>query len=690
MRAIGVYRTTTPPLGTAAVVLACLLDDGWLRHPWVTLGLVLAATAARRFHLPITKFTFVGVLGMVAVGGSILAGPAAAALAVALGVALADGVLLGRGALPAWINASREALALVSAYGWFAWVRGPMHTGGEGLLAEAPAIGVYVIVHFALSRTLQYLSLIVRNKLSAEEGSLILRYEVVGLGASSFVLAVMLAAVTSLEPMGVVVVAVMLGFAGLLLKRILEESIAAEELNTVLAMEAAVSADASLGSAVERLERMAHRLLEWKEMRLLRWDGREARVLYRTGRGICEPTEPAPRDGATLRAEALATGEVLLLPDANRDPRVERPLPGAASRAVAPLTFGDRLIGLLELDTPKRGAYGSKEGLLLKRVAQQMATTIHLMDLRAPLVATVERLTDEVARLTESARTLRGGGDAVVRAVGEIERGLVEESEQLRHGLEGMRALGDRTRAVASDATAAHAGTKDASVAAAENRSAVEGALQQLLDAKGFTAESASRVGTLAQTMREVTGFISVIRELAVQTNLLALNAAIEAARAGHEGRGFAVVADEVRALADESGQAADAAQRALQDFEAQMRQTAELMGRGERLVGDAEARSAGSREALGRIVEGTAEAAVHAARIASSAEDQRREVERMRERLTRLEGIVARNRSGLHSVSGAAAEQAEALRNLERATTALRDVVSGLAVLTQRVTRAG
>jgi methyl-accepting chemotaxis protein len=120
------------------------------------------------------------------------------------------------------------------------------------------------------------------------------------------------------------------------------------------------------------------------------------------------------------------------------------------------------------------------------------------------------------------------------------------------------------------------------------------------------------------------------------------------------------------------------------------MQQTAELMGRGERLVGDAEARSAGSREALERIVEGTAEAAVHAARIAASAEDQRREVERMRERLTRLESIVARNRSGLHSVSGSAGEQAEALRSLERATTALRDVVGGLAELTQRVTRVG
>lgn len=689
-RAIVVYRTTTPPLGTVAVAAACLLDPRWWQHPIWTIGLVLAATAARRFHLPVTKFTFVGVLGMVAVGGALLVGPAAAALAVALGVAIADGILLGRGALPAWINASREALALLAAYGWYAWARGPMSTGADGLLGDAPAIAVFVVIHFALARALQYLSLIVRDKLSAEERSLILRYEVIGLGASSLVLAAMLAAITSLEPAGVVLVAVMLGFAGLLLKRILEESIAAEELNTVLAMEAAVAADATVGSAIARLERMAHRLIEWKTLRVLRWDGAAAQVIYRTGDGYLAQPESAPRDGARLRAEAIASREVLLLPDANRDPRVERARGDAASRAVAPLTFGDRLIGLIELDTPKRGVYGAKEGVLLKRVAQQMATTLHLMDLRAPLVATVERLTREVATLTASARTLRTGGEGVVRAVGEIERGLHEETEQLAQGLASMRTLAERTRAVASDAGAAQEGTRQASTIAAENRTAVEGALQQLVNAKGFAAESAQRVTTLGATMREVTGFIAVIRELAVQTNLLALNAAIEAARAGHEGRGFAVVAEEVRALADESGRAADDAQRALSGFEEQMQQTAQLMGRGESLVGNAEARSTESREALGRIVEGAASAAQNAARIAGSAEEQRRDVERMRERLAHLEAIVGRNRAGLSSVSASVAGQAEALRSLERATTELRDVVGALAVLTQRVTRTG
>jgi methyl-accepting chemotaxis protein len=351
------------------------------------------------------------------------------------------------------------------------------------------------------------------------------------------------------------------------------------------------------------------------------------------------------------------------------------------------LRFGDRVMGVLELEHHKPNAYGPKEAMLVRRFANQLATTLHIHDLRNPLLDTVSRITRELETLTESARTLRGGGEAVARTAAGITRGISEEAEQVQSSLEMTQALLDATGRVVSDARDAAGASRSATDIAVTNREKIGTAIERLVEAKKFVGESAGQIDALAKSTRRITDFIAIISQIADQTNLLALNAAIEAARAGVEGRGFAVVAEEVRALAEESRRASDEAGEILLRFEAQMRSVAQQMSSGQALVSDVEHLSESSRGALEQIVQSTAQSAQSAHRIAVTSSEQQSEFTVLLDRVARVSEIAGRNRVGAEDVTSSAVDQAEALRGLEGAINGLREVVTSLNDLAHRIT---
>lgn len=679
------YTRALGLVGAVVLVAALSSDRRWVYEPTTLFVLALLTAALRASPVPLTKYSSVNLVGVVALTGALLAGAPVTLAAIYLGVYVADAIILRKTTEFAWINAGRETLALAGAYGLFA---GAMRLTGVSELGSdaAFAVAVFVVAYFVIGRALLYFTLLIRDKLLPDERALILRYEMVTAGAATSASCTTVIALATYG-WGAWPILVILTAAGYVLRRILEESIAAEEQNIIHAMEDVVTADVSLGEACALIERLAHRLVDWGDFRIWRLRSDVLHMFYRSGEGVVMETRAAGSDGAVLRNLALESGRPVVVLDALRDRRVENPRPEARSGVTTALRFGDRNVGLLELEHHKRATYGAKQIALVQRVANQLATTLHIHELRQPLLDAVARMGGQVETLSHSARTLRGGGESVARTVAEISRSIVEETDQLARSLEVTRVLHDATTGVVRDGSAAADASRRATDVATEHRGTIATAIERLVSAKGFVGESSAQIDRLAETAAEVTEFMSVIKEVAEQTDLLALNAAIEAARAGEEGRGFAVVADEIRKLAERSSRASARAADIILGFEEETRRISEQMERGRTIVGDAEGLSEAALRALDVILEATALSAQRARRIAQVSRDQEQECARLEDRVGRIAGISDRNRSGAEAVTASAKDQAAALAGLESATRELQHVAGYLGDLTKRIT---
>jgi methyl-accepting chemotaxis protein len=672
----------------AALLLAVLIHDPRWGARWPEILILAGLTVTLRLgQIPLTKYSALNFLAFAVIGGALLIGAPATAAGLYLGILVADALILRKTLEFAWINAGREVTCLVAAYGIFAATM--VQIGSRSLSADTVgAVALFAGVYFVFSRGLLYFTLLIRDKLLPDELSLILRYELIAFGAvGAGVCGVLIAISTFGWESWPILLMLMVG--GWVLKRVLVESIAAEEMNNIHAIEEVVTADVPLGDALGWIERLAHRLVDWTDLRVWRLTPTGPECMYKTGVGLLEPPEPATSDGTTLRRIALEGGKPVVVIDSLRDRRVENPRPEARSAVVVPLRFGDRNIGLLELEHHKRGTYGAKEVSLVQRFANHMATTLHIHELRAPLLDAVASVDGQVHTLNESARQLRGGGEGVARTIADISRGLALENQELERSLAATVSLYESTSSVARDGSAAADASRYATDIAGTHRGTIAAAIARLVDAKGFVGESTSRIDVLAETTQQVTAFIEVIREVAAQTDLLALNAAIEAARAGEKGRGFAVVADEVRKLAEQSADASSRAGEIIIGFESQMRRVAEQMARGRAIVSDAETLSESALGALDIIVRSTATSAEHAQRIARVSREQEQECARLRERVARIAGIATANHAGAESVAASARDQATALVELEGATRELRGVATYLGDLAHRITGA-
>jgi methyl-accepting chemotaxis protein len=670
-------------VGGGLFTLAALaVDRRWIAHPVATLILIGVVVVLRASPVRLSKYSYLTQTGVAALVGAASVGPSPVVLALWTGVFASDVLWLRKFPRAGFINAGREVLGFAAAFGYYATVMA--YVGHPELSLDLlPAAAILVSLYFFASRALFYFTLLVRDKLEYAEKVLILRWEIIAYLLTLIAAIVAVAALRALSPVGWVAVALAMGVLGMLTRQILEEAIGAEDLNKVHLMEVAIASNRTLQGSFDQIERLAYRLLDWGDFRIYRVSDGAATLAYRGTLGRPGRGEP-PAGAAPFRAEAIASNQVVVVKDVRNDPRVLAPMEGVGSLVVHPIRFGGDFLGTVEVDHPKRHAYGSKDLTALNTLGNQIATAIHIAELRRPLLGTVEQIGQQVTALARVTDSLRASALAMADASRGMRDGASELETFVAGGLEATDSLGAATRAMADQGAQAASASGTAAEVAAENRAVIGEAIDRLVGLNGFVSASADQVASLGAMTVRIKGFIGTIREIADLTNLIALNAAIEAARAGAEGRGFAVVADEVRDLAAQSLHAAGEARHLLEEIADQVSAVSGQMERGREAVAGVEELSADAARALDAIVGTTGEAGRHARAIASTAADQLRAVDGLTGQIRRVAASSARTMTETEALARRASDAASGQADLERAIRELGDVAADL----QRIAR--
>jgi methyl-accepting chemotaxis protein len=689
-RASTLYRVTSA-YGRALVLVGLpllagllVLTTGWRDTPLLTVALALATLLLRGFYIPLSKYSFLTQTSLVALAGGILAGPAPTAAGLAAGVFLCDWLWHRKTAGAAAVNVGREAIAFLAAYGLYA---AAVHlTGQRGApltIERLPAGATFVIGYFFVSRGLFYFSLLARNKLETAERLLIIRYEAISYALTVVAAITVVVTVSLLPVLAWLFVGAFLAAAGVMVRSILQEAITAEEQQKIHALQTVISSGVDLETAFARIELLAHRLVDWGDYRIYRQAPEQPVLAYRGRLGRPDRGEPLPGI-AVLRARALA-GRLVHIENCAREGGLGTVPAHLRSLVVAPLRFGDVVLGTLELEHHKPHQYRAKQLQIVEAFASQLATAMHIAELRRPLIETMETVGRQIQTLVRAAEALRGVTGSVATSTEAMDRSVAKQDQVVAGSLEDTARLSEVAQRVRDDAAAAARASGMASGAAGAQRGKVSEAVDRLVQLKEVVGEAAAQVGDLERVSRRITGFIASIDQFSNATQLIALNATIEAARAGVHGRGFAVVAEEVKQLADQSRAAAREASRLIEAMHRELGRITDQMQRGQAAAGGVEELSAAALAALEAIETATAEAADRAGRIADSTAEQDQRSGELRDRIQAIAELSGRTE--VSDVATQANAAARGLAELEAATHELEAVAATLDHIIRRFT---
>lgn len=175
----------------------------------------------------------------------------------------------------------------------------------------------------------------------------------------------------------------------------------------------------------------------------------------------------------------------------------------------------------------------------------------------AKVNASTGELENSAGEVKDTSGIINSYSEDIARAIGDVNEGMVRQSDYARVCVEKTSALSDDMQKVSDTVEKVGNLVEETERMIADGMNMVRTLGKGAKETTAITAKVGDDIADLKKETEMINQFVETISGIAKQTNLLSLNASIEAARAGAAGKGFSVVAEEIRKLADDSAQAA-------------------------------------------------------------------------------------------------------------------------------------
>ncbi|MBI4278239.1 MAG: GAF domain-containing protein [Armatimonadetes bacterium] len=174
------------------------------------------------------------------------------------------------------------------------------------------------------------------------------------------------------------------------------------ELSLLHEVTVAAATARDLDGALFAIIRSLKSYLGYEHLWIMLREGNRLRLRAPGGPMANQILELAPGEGVT--GWVAQTGDPLLVEDVLKEPRYRAGIPGTQSELCVPLKVDGQVLGVINVESPRPGAFSQEDVRVLSTVAQQVAAVIE----RARLLETTQRHLWELTALSDVSAALRG------------------------------------------------------------------------------------------------------------------------------------------------------------------------------------------------------------------------------------------------------------------------------------------